>query len=292
MAVCFHLKCKFTDMTETKATVPPCICQDLVWLAIMRIPSSTCLIPMNWSSPAVIIHKKLKRVQIILKPKMKHWRYLITPPQEINSVSAWYFIHIWHYQQVIISYASNFKKLVQCYALICLLNKWVFSFLKSSSNSSISQPRFNKFELIPMAGKYQRLWSSGKCWIRLQENKLCNIRVQLFPSYGENVQLIAEQNCIIHSSWILTNSPTMKFAQCLHRHIFMIIVWDFMKGFGWWFPQRPKEVWDLLPMHIDAKNTCWDKCKQKYIGLQIQATQNAADSWHAQRSTWFLQKKE
>lgn len=45
-------------------------------------------------------------------------------------------------------------------------------------------------------------------------------------------------------------------------------------------------------MHVDDKYEYRTKCKKKNVGLQVQATQKATDSRHAQDSARFLYIKQ
>ncbi|CAI9777313.1 unnamed protein product [Fraxinus pennsylvanica] len=150
VAVGFHLEYEVAYIAETKATMPTCIRQDVVRLTIMCVPSPPALVPMNRSSPTLIIKFKLIRVQVVLQLKMKDRRDVITPSQKIYCVTTRNLIGIGHYEQIIILDASYFEKLVECNPLIPLFHKRVFTSPKSSTNSCICQSRLHEFELVPI----------------------------------------------------------------------------------------------------------------------------------------------
>lgn len=231
-----HLEYELADAAEAKAAMPPGICQEVIRLTIVRICRLARFIPMHRCSPAIIINKEFERVEIILKLKMQNRRDFIAPPQEIDSVSARNLIHVRHYQQIIISYASKLKEPIQHYSLISFLDKWVLPLLKSPRNITVSQSGLHKFELIFVGSKNQRFWESSEGRIRFEENKLCYIRVQLLPPDSEEVQLIAEQHSIVDTSGELPDPPTVELAEVLHGHVLMVVMRDFMERFGWRLP--------------------------------------------------------
>ncbi|KAJ0895907.1 hypothetical protein HanRHA438_Chr08g0328541 [Helianthus annuus] len=57
------------------------------------------------------------------------------------------------------------------------------------------------------------------------------------PSYCKKINLITKQNRIKNTPRELACPPTVQLAKILHRHVFVIIMWDFVERFRWFFPQ-------------------------------------------------------
>lgn len=112
MAISLHLEYKLAYPSKAKAAMPPRISQDLIRLTVMSVPRLPCLVPMHRSPPALVVHRELEGVKIVLEPQVEDLRHLVTPSQEVYSVSTRDLVHVRHEQQVIISDPSDPEKLV------------------------------------------------------------------------------------------------------------------------------------------------------------------------------------
>ena len=157
MTISLHLEYKLTNPPKAKAAMPPGIRQDLIALTVMSVPRLPRLVPMHRSSPALVINQELKGVKIVLEPQVKYLRHLVTPSQEVYSVSTRDLVDVRHQQQVIISDPRDPQKLIKSYTLICLLVERVLPLDEPPTEGAVSETRLHELELVPVSCEDERL---------------------------------------------------------------------------------------------------------------------------------------
>lgn len=97
----FHLEHKLAYTPETETAMPTSIRQKSVPSSEMSVPRLPGLVPMNRSSPALVIEVILERVEVVLELEMENGRVTVAPSKEVDGVRARDLIDIRHDQQIV-----------------------------------------------------------------------------------------------------------------------------------------------------------------------------------------------
>ena len=159
--------------------------------------------------------------------------------------------------------------MIQCHSLVGLLNKRVLPLDEPPTDSPVIEPWLHKLKLTPVLSKEEGLLQASEGRIRLEEHEFRNIRVQFVPADGKDVQFIAKEHRIEHAAGNIADSPAMELAEVLHGDILVIVVGDILERPRRGFPERAKEVGDLLAMQVDADNKGRDDQEEKDYGSEI-----------------------